>query len=290
MAAVEERIAEVKSRYPKISFVKVDKNDTLVFADYTCRRCGGRGGAECWAYTGYTCYECGGSGRADKPELLKFYTPEYQAKLDAINEKRRAKKYAEALATVDTRRAEVLSPRGFSKDDDGFFTYCVLGDTFDIKDELKDKGCKFDAMLGWHSAVELDGYNTQKVYFDEVAEWVSDISASFDYKSRKEIKDAINKNAVVADETSDYIGKVGDKVEFTGTPKCVYSVESNWGYHHQTMHIYVIKVGTNEVVWKTSNYLKENEPVTLKGTIKELTIYKGKKQTEVTRCREVVNG
>lgn len=289
MATVEERIAEVKNRFPRLKFVKVDKNDTLVFADYTCPRCGGQGGADCWAYTGYTCYKCGGSGRTDKPELLKFYTPEYQAKLNAINAKRQAKKHAELLASVDTRRAEVLNPRGFSKDDNGFYTYCVLGDTYSIKDELKDKGCKFDVMLGWHSAVDLDGYSTQKVYFDEVADWGSDISASFDYKSRKEIKDAINKNVVATDETSDYIGEVGDKVEFTGVPKCVYEHEGDY-YSHFSTRIYVIKVGTNEVVWKTSSYLKDNKPVTLKGTIKALTVYNGKKQTEVTRCREVVNG
>lgn len=284
MATVEERISEVKNRFPRLKFVKVDKNDTLVFADYTCPRCGGQGGAECWAYTGYTCYECGGSGRTDKPDLLKFYTPEYQAKLDANRAKRWAKKEAELLATVDTRRAEAL--KGFSKDDGGFFTYCVLGDTYSIKDELKDKGCKFDYSIGWHSPIDLDGYNTQKVYFDEIADWDSDISAFYNYKSRKEIKDAINKNAVSTDDTSDYIGKVGDKVEFTGVPKCVYEHEGDY-YSHFSTRIYVIKVGTNEVVWKTSGYLKDGVAVTLKGTIKALSIYNGKKQTEVTRCREV---
>lgn len=283
MATVEERILEVKNRYSRLSFVKTDKNDTLYFADYTCRRCGGKGGSEAWAYTGYTCYECGGSGRSDKPEILKFYTPEYQAKLDAMAQKRNEKKHAEMLASVDTRRAEVL--KSFSKDDNGFYTYCVLGDTYSAREDLKAKGCSFDNMLNWHSPVDIEGYTTQKVYFDEVAEWDSDISAHFEYKSRQEIKDVLNKNAVVTDETSEYLGNVGDKVEFTGTAKCVFEKEGDWYTH--SIRIYIIKAGTNEVVWKTSNYLREGTPITLKGTIKALSTYNGKKQTEVTRCREV---
>lgn len=290
MATVEERILEVKNRFPKVSFVKVDKNGTLVFADYTCSRCGGRGGADAWTYTGYTCYKCGGSGRMSEPELLKFYTPEYQAKLDARNAKLREKRHAEALATVDKRRSEVL--KGFAKDDNGFYTFCVIGDTYSVKDKLKAMGCKFDYMLGWHSAVDVDGYPTQKVYFDEVAEWDSDTSSFFHYKSRSEVESAINKSVANSnddvDTPSEYIGAVGDKVEFTGTAKCVYKREFCFYPHTSTMRIYVIRVGTNEVVWKTSNFLRENEQVTLKGTVKALSTYNGKKQTEVTRCREVV--
>lgn len=279
----EERIAEVKTRYPKLRFVKTDKNDTLYFADYTCPRCGGAGGADCWAYTGYTCYKCGGSGRADKPEICKFYTDEYRAKLNAMAEKRAEKRHNELLATVDTRRAEAL--KDFAKDDNGFYTYCVLGDTYSVREDLKAQGCFFNPVLNWHSPVDIDGYTTQKVYFDEIADWGSDISASFEYKSRSEIKAALNKNAVAVDETSEYIGNVGDKVQFTGIARCVYEKEGDWYTH--SIRIYIIKSGTNEIVWKTSNYLREGTPVTLKGTIKALSVYKGKKQTEVTRCRQI---
>ena len=52
-------------------FLRVDKNGTKYWADYTCPRCGGQGGSDAWAYTGWTCYECGGTGKADKARIIK---------------------------------------------------------------------------------------------------------------------------------------------------------------------------------------------------------------------------
>lgn len=80
---------------------------------------------------------------------------------------------------------------------------------------------------------------------------------------------------------SKYIGNVGDKVSFTAVPECVYSMDTEYGMY------YIYKFTTSEgnvVIWKTSKFLEDNE-ITLKGTVKTTEIYKGVKQTEVTRCR-----
>lgn len=61
-----------------------------------CHRCGGAGGADAWRYTGWVCYACGGNGVSSK--LRKIYTPERRAELDAINEKRAARKAAKEKA------------------------------------------------------------------------------------------------------------------------------------------------------------------------------------------------
>lgn len=80
--------------------------------------------------------------------------------------------------------------------------------------------------------------------------------------------------------SSEYIGSVGDKVEFTATPKCVYSTESDFGMYY----IYKFECDGNVIVWKTSKYLEDVE-ITIKGTVKALEERNGVKQTEVTRCR-----
>lgn len=90
--------------------IKVDRNGTKYFMiDRPCERCGGAGGSDAWAYTGWTCYECGGTGQG-KSEIVKEYTPEYEAKLEERRRKRREKWEAEHAdeikAREEKRRAE----------------------------------------------------------------------------------------------------------------------------------------------------------------------------------------
>ena len=76
------------SNISNMRYIRTDKNGTKIYEDYTCKRCGGMGGLEQWAYTGWNCYDCGGTGKARKPEIVKVYTPEYRAKLDEMARKR----------------------------------------------------------------------------------------------------------------------------------------------------------------------------------------------------------
>jgi predicted nucleic acid-binding Zn-ribbon protein len=87
----------------KRELIKTDKNGTKYWNTLVkCDRCGGTG-VYTWGgtingrpmYAG-TCFKCGGNRYLW--DTVKEYTPEYRAKLDAANEKRRAKK--------DTERAE----------------------------------------------------------------------------------------------------------------------------------------------------------------------------------------
>ena len=85
---------------------KVDRNGTKYFYDWTCPRCGGQGGRSEWAYTGWTCFECGGDGQSKEPKIVKVYTPEWQARIDA---RRQAKAEAEAarIAEEEARQERI---------------------------------------------------------------------------------------------------------------------------------------------------------------------------------------
>lgn len=78
-----------------IEYIRTDRNGTKYFADWTCPRCGGAGQAEKWVTTGKLCYGCGGTGRRPKPLIVKKYTPEHEAKLEARRKAREAKRLAE---------------------------------------------------------------------------------------------------------------------------------------------------------------------------------------------------
>ena len=77
---------------------------------------------------------------------------------------------------------------------------------------------------------------------------------------------------------SNWIDNIGDKIEFTARPTCIYSFDSQYGY------VYVYKFVSNNdvIIWKTSKNLDEVE-MTVKATVKDHSEFRGVKQTEITR-------
>lgn len=293
--------------------IKVDKNGTKYWGDYTCPRCGGAGGADQWAYTGWTCYECGGSGRTERPQVWKEYTPEYEEKLNAQREKRAEKKLAERKAEAENLNRKFFELRGFSEDGDA---YVVLGNTYPIKDELKNLGCRFNNILGWYSANDLDGYDTLRITANECftkdsadvyTEWKM-YRTEYDDEGEgliaveRKIKEATKAIETKDEKESDYIGNVGDKitVDVTFKRESSFSYKAQFSYYEQTMYIYTfIDENNNVLVWKTTGMLgyedengryavyKEGDKLTIKGTIKAHDVYNGVKQTVLTRVKVI---
>ena len=96
--------------------IKTDKNGTKYFNErIICDRCGGDGIYKWGAMISYggaapvpqysgVCFKCNGAGRVWA--VTKEYTPEYRAKLDEANEKRKAKQKAKWEAERAEREAE----------------------------------------------------------------------------------------------------------------------------------------------------------------------------------------
>ena len=80
---------------------------------------------------------------------------------------------------------------------------------------------------------------------------------------------------------SEYIGSVGDKITFRAIPKCIYSTPSQFGY----FYIYKMISNNNVIVWNTSKNLEEDVELEFVATVKEHSVYRGEKQTEITRAR-----
>lgn len=275
---------------------KIDRNGTKYYADYTCQRCGGQGGLDQWIYTGYTCYECGGSGRRIKPRIEKEYTPEYRAKLEKQRAARQAKKDAEAIAKSDEVNKQFKIDNGFNEDGK---TYVILGNTYEIKDQLKEMGAKFDRMIGWYlpfkpenlPSVEID---IDEIYFkDHTHTYRWNYMVGYDENGNHPAVDKIKlANAKLNAELSrsEYVGEIGKRLELKVTYKKTLTFEKfKYGYY-DTSYIYVHMFedqNGNVFTWKTTNWLdaQPNEIVTMKGTVKEHVEYKGIKQTALTRCK-----
>ena len=53
-------------------------------------------------------------------------------------------------------------------------TYCIVGNTYVIKDYLKEQGCKFSPLLKWHADHIVDvasSYKVTKVNFNDIYRW-----------------------------------------------------------------------------------------------------------------------
>lgn len=143
-----------------IEYIRTDRNGTKYFADWTCPRCGGAGQAEKWVTTGKLCYGCGGTGRRPKPLIVKKYTPEHEAKLEARRKAREAKRLAEnppPSEDVLRKRAEearrnVWQSEGFTREGVGFLH---TGETYKNKDKLY--------AAGGHWSASMKGYVVPRV-------------------------------------------------------------------------------------------------------------------------------
>lgn len=272
----------------KLIYVRTDKNGTEIYHDYTCERCGGLGGADQWAYTGWTCYECGGSGVTHKPQVIKKYTPEYRAKLDerakARAEKRRLQRVAEFKLTLP----EKIQERGFNAEGK---IYLVVGDTYRIKDELREAGAKWKPMFnGWAFTEKPEDYNTVELTAEECL-IVNYEDGWLEWLASKEMNDLIQSKLPKEDKpVSEYVGEVGKRMEVAVTFERAFSYERQafrgWGTERVYIYKFVDTDG-NVLVWNTTAYadVEEGKTYSLVGTVAKHDDYKGEKQTELKRCK-----
>ena len=267
-------------------YVRTDKNGTKIYHDFTCDRCGGSGIFYTGVHNGVPvpatpdegmCYKCFGSGKMEKPTIIKEYTPEYRAKLDARAAKRQEAKLAEAQAEKAAKQAEWKDSKGFVNDR----IYAVgIRDSFERKDEIKAAGGRYNEYVGWYfsephpefQTVELTAeeclYETAWLKLDWIAAW----------KIRETIK------AKLPDNSGKHLGRVGDKIELDATFKRIRWYDTKFG----TTWVYTFEDDEgNCLVWKTSASIgpKEGDRVHIKATVKDHDEYNDVKQTILTRCK-----
>ena len=293
----QEQIIEELKNTRRVHFEKVDKNGTHVFVDCTCSRCGGDGIIPYFGHVDHgVCFKCGGSGVGGNEEI-KVYTNEYGAKLKAQRAAREEAKRQKLIAESVEWNKEWMEREGFNAEG---ITYLVLGNTYEIKDELKAHGAKFNYMLGWHMP-NAEGYDAVPVQMEKITQHLW--NGRLDYISNySEIRELVSKLKDEAEQlpkvkngepVSEYVGKVGERLEFEAdlVGEFTFETPGYMSWETELMHIYKFKTAEgNIVVWKTTSYIKEYfeddvKHFTFKGTVKEHSEYKGEKQTVLNRVK-----
>ena len=258
-------------------YIRTDKNGTKIYHDYTCPRCGGRGGSDSWIYTGWTCYECGGRGETEKPREIKEYTAEFRAILDARAAKRREKKMAQAQAEKAEKQAAWKQEKGFQDDR----IYLVgIADSFEKQDEIKAAGGRYNEFTGWYFSEHHPEYQTVEMTAEELLG--EDAWGKLNWVAAWEIREKMKKK-LPQEPASEHIGQVGDKVDLEVTYTRTGSFQTAFG----TTWVHNFKdAAGNILIWKTSACSGfEKDTLRIKATIKAHDEYNGVKQTVLTRCK-----
>ena len=280
--------------YERIASPYVKNGKMYTKVKEICSRCNGRGIIISRVENGQlipipvdsgVCYKC--LGKKYFVKEVRLYTEAEAAKMEAANERARVKREAERRAKMEAeyeqKKAEWLKKNEWTPDGK---TYVVAGDSYSIKDELKECGFRYDPILRWHKA-NPGKYSDRvvEVKLDDVIEMSAWGEGHYLTSAQEFVNNLIDPKA--EDETpSEWVGTIGDKYIDTVT-----LVRKGWcDTRFGGSNIYTFKdADGNKIVWFTSTRLAKEVGDTFKmrATVKAHNEYKGKKNTVVTRAKVV---
>ena len=276
-----------------------EKGRLYVKVKSTCPHCGGLGIIVARVENGQPipipvdggiCYKCGGSKYII--QKVRAYTEKEYTRMQAANERARAKREAEKVAkardlveNAAKYKHEVALKLGFGEDEKAYLVYG--DDTFAIKDKLKELGARFDPTLKWFFSKKVElpkGYKLCAMSFDELYNY----NPQGKWAEFKEDAKAIVSRRMAelkGPSTSVYYPGV-EKERIRNITAKVDSIRGFEGMYGYTS-VYTFTSGNYVFVWITSKCnmnLAVGDTVDLTGTIKKFDEYMGVAQTYLTRC------
>ena len=177
-------------------------------------------------------------------------------------------------------KQDYMTQIGFSKDGD---IYIVGGgNTYVIKEQLKQLGFKFSYTFGWYSNVKREvpaSYQLFHFTFDSLYKWEEQFNKAFPYPDTadklKNIKYINNENK---NGFSEFVGNEGDRLTI---PVVFSHMQTCPGYY-----IYTFKNGYNIITWVTKKHaiFIKNKDYLLRASIVKHLVIGDTKTTKVNRC------
>lgn len=284
-------VADSYKNYTPISEPYEENGKMYINLKMTCPRCGGTGHYSYNEIDGTICYGCG--GRKVITKKVRAYTESQYNSMVRAAEKRKAAKaearekaIADAIENADKYRQEIAQKLGFNEAETAYII--CGGNTYYIKDELKEKGARFDSCLKWYVANEIElpeGFFLCPIAFSEVYNYNVETKRAYFKDGAVSIVEEKIQNFLSDKSVSTYYpAEVKDKIE--AIPAILSNISGYSGYYGYT-YVYEFTSDNYVFCWKTAKDLgiAVGTNVALSGTIKEFNVYNGKKITYVTRCK-----
>lgn len=286
----------VAPSYKYAEIVKVDEENHKAYIKEKCDRCSGHGIIASRIENGHIvpipvdggiCYRCGGSGIVSK--WVKAYTEkeyaQYLRAQERARERKREKEEARLQELKDNSEANkknLLGKWGYNVENPTI--YLVIGNTYEIKEELKTRGGRYNPALNWYFTDKVEGYTLAEVPFDDVYEWRPMVK-SFELKENAKDVAAAARISARPESKSEWIGTLKERmrdlaVVLTGARECS-------SYYGDSV-LYTFEQGENRLSWFTTSVPKVEMVVghsyLLTGTVKKFDERDGVKITQLNRC------
>ena len=166
-------------------------------------------------------------------------------------------------------------------------TFIAVGDTYSIKDDLKKAGAKFNKELGWSFKEDPVKFKTIKVNVDSIAHKSNGGIYHLNDNINEMMKEFHEK--FIEPTNSEWVGTVGEKIRTWGILKNIHQFQGTFGL--TTVYTFSDEE-ENSIVWMTTKNMsiEVGDLCEIKGTVKAHNIFRGDKQTLLTRCQcEVIS-
>lgn len=229
---------------------------------------------------GGVCLKCKGTGYIDKE--IRLYTEKEKEAMVRAKQRKTEKQVQEKLQKAEEKKREWLEKNGFSAE--GITTIYVGQDSFDIKDELKEKGWQYSGYIGWHiGQINVSDYDAEKIV-ELPVEQLAAFSLYGDGSWLSTAKNTVNqiRDSRRPQSKSMWIGEEKGKIDSLPiVVKRISGFMSKFGW----TNIVTLLSGDDIITWITSTDIKlaEGENYYLSATIKEHKEYKSEKQTLIIR-------
>lgn len=182
--------------------------------------------------------------------------------------------------------------------DDFGNAFIFLGNTYDIKDEIKQLGGKWNPAVGaWFINHCVEGYALMPVHIDDV--YGKDYAGKYNkhlenidsiQSLKKELEDYINNQARENAKARglSYVGEIGRKELLSCRFIGVKQFDNYYGgyYSGVTFKYFFEDIKGNTLIWSTGKdiEIEDDAIIHIKCTIKDHKEYRGIPQTLITRC------
>jgi len=264
-----------------------------VKAKCKCDRCGGLGIIASRVENGKIipipvdagiCYKCEGKKFVTKE--IRLYTDEEYEKMEKANakaaEKREAARETKMKAEYAEKKAKWIADEGFNEE--GITYVYALSDSYDVKDELKQAGFRFNPTLMWHCSEVPAGYE-EKVFpvsLEDNVEFSAWGTGIYKNGTKKKIEEKINGSEI---KSTEWFGEVGEHFDnLVVILKSAHAIQTRFGMSN------LVKFFTEdnrEIDWWTTVTIgaAAGSTVLLSGNIKSHNVYDDAKITIVSRCK-----
>jgi hypothetical protein len=254
-----------------------------------CDRCGGHGIYAIGVHNGQLapspvdhgrCFECNGVGYIIKN--VRDYSEAELKSQEAAKERRKQDAEAKRLAGLQERNLKILMRYGFEKPT----AYAVLGNSYALRDALKEHGAKFSYELLWVCPTEptwLEPHQYAAINACDLFEYDTLGNVCLKGHAAEFIQS-------LQPVVGRHLGNIGSKLLLTVRVEKALAFKTSFmrgGMWPVTTYKYIMKTPDGDtLVWNTSNgYMTEGCSYVIQGTVKEHSEYHKTLNTVLTRCK-----